>query len=71
IAHGLTLLMPLLSVLILILIVKSYRQQAIQHFPQFYRWICCCKQAEDKIDYNVETMHSIISEQTRQRQLLN
>lgn len=69
-AHGLTILMPFLSALILVLIVGNYRQQAIVHFRQFWRWIRC-KQAEDKIDYNIETMQSIIAEQTRQRQLNN
>ncbi|VDN90782.1 unnamed protein product [Brugia pahangi] len=70
IAHGLTLLMPFLSALILISLVRSYRERTIQHFQQLLRWICC-KEVEDKIDYNVETMHSIIAGQIRQRQLFN
>ncbi|CAG9540743.1 unnamed protein product [Cercopithifilaria johnstoni] len=67
IAHGLILLMPFLSALILVLIMRSYRQQANEHFRQFWRSIRC-KKAEDTIDYNIETMQSIIVEQTRQRQ---
>ncbi|KAL3989327.1 hypothetical protein ACH3XW_27225 [Acanthocheilonema viteae] len=67
IAHGLALLMPFLSALILVLIVGSYRQQASEHFRRFWRWIRC-KGANDKIDYNIETMQSIIAKQTRHRQ---
>uniref|UniRef100_A0A8R1TR97 G-protein coupled receptors family 1 profile domain-containing protein n=1 Tax=Onchocerca volvulus TaxID=6282 RepID=A0A8R1TR97_ONCVO len=70
IAHGITLVMPFLSALIFVLIVGNYRQQAIKHLRQFWRWFRC-KQVNNKIDYNVETMHSIITEQTRQRQFHN
>ncbi|KAM3728941.1 Mpv17-like protein [Dirofilaria immitis] len=71
IAHGLVLLMPFLSVLIFLLIVGSYRQQTIEHFRQCWQWIRCKRIDDNKIDYNVETMYSIITERTRQRQLHN
>uniref|UniRef100_A0A0R3RWI7 G_PROTEIN_RECEP_F1_2 domain-containing protein n=1 Tax=Elaeophora elaphi TaxID=1147741 RepID=A0A0R3RWI7_9BILA len=70
VAHGLILLMPFLSALIIISIVGNYRQKTVAHFRQLRRWIRCEK-ANDRIDYNIETMQSIIAEQMRQRQLNN
>ncbi|VBB33294.1 unnamed protein product [Acanthocheilonema viteae] len=52
IAHGLALLMPFLSALILVLIVGSYRQQASEHFRRY------AIVDDDVGDVNVERMIS-------------
>ncbi|VDN08314.1 unnamed protein product [Thelazia callipaeda] len=60
--------MPILSALILLLLVKTYRQQLLQHFRYFLQWLRFGK-TDNTVDYNAETMSSIIAEQARQRRL--
>ncbi|VDN45472.1 unnamed protein product [Gongylonema pulchrum] len=70
VSHALFLCAPFLSAVLLLTVVRSYREEVIQCLRNIGS--CSrCKEAENRVDYNTETMRSIIAEQTRARQFRN
>lgn len=68
--HGIQQLMPFISVILLLVLVRSYREQAVEHIRQSWNWIRC-QERDTKVDYKSETMRSIIAEQTQTRRYRN
>uniref|UniRef100_A0A0M3IUB7 G_PROTEIN_RECEP_F1_2 domain-containing protein n=1 Tax=Ascaris lumbricoides TaxID=6252 RepID=A0A0M3IUB7_ASCLU len=68
ISHVLFVYSPLYIAGVLLLVMRSYRDQVIERCRRLMRFILC-RSRKDKIDYSCETMRSIIADQTRAKRM--